>query len=70
MKLLKCPEEIIELMHEYLDEEITPDQERDIKRTPQNCKECEAIFNELKKTIAFVKGTCHICRHLMILQRM
>lgn len=51
-----CPEQIIELMHEYLDEEITPEQERTLREHLQGCKECEAIFNELKKTIAFVKS--------------
>jgi anti-sigma factor RsiW len=51
-----CPEQIIELMHEYLDEEITPDQERLLREHLQSCKECEGIFNELKKTVAFVKS--------------
>ncbi|QIZ06109.1 anti-sigma factor [Priestia megaterium] len=55
-----CPEQIIELMHEYLDEEITPDQERKLREHLQNCKECEAIFNELNKTIAFVKSVSHM----------
>ncbi|SMQ60453.1 Transmembrane transcriptional regulator (anti-sigma factor RsiW) [Bacillus sp. OV166] len=55
-----CPEQIIELMHEYLDEEITPDQERILREHLQNCKECEAIFNELNKTIAFVKSVSHM----------
>ena len=51
-----CPEQIIELMHEYLDDEITPEQERVLREHLQSCKECETIFNELKKTIAFVKS--------------
>src|SRR4051794_40778189 len=55
-----CPEQIIELMHEYLDEEITPDQERILREHLQNCKECEDIFNELNKTIAFVKSVSHM----------
>jgi anti-sigma factor RsiW len=55
-----CPEQIIELMHEYLDEEITPDQERILREHLQSCKECEAIFNELNKTIAFVKSVSHM----------
>ncbi|MEH7480000.1 anti-sigma factor [Neobacillus drentensis] len=55
-----CPEQIIELMHEYLDEEITPDQERILREHLQNCKECEAIFNELNKTIAFVKSVSYM----------
>ena len=50
-----CPEQIIELMHEYLDEEITPIKTRYLREHLQSCKECETIFNELKKTIAFVK---------------
>lgn len=51
-----CPEQIIELMHEFLDDEITPAQERVLREHLQSCKECESIFNELKKTIAFVKS--------------
>ncbi|MGJ7913372.1 anti-sigma factor family protein [Neobacillus sp. LXY-1] len=51
-----CPEQIIELMHDYLDEEIEPDKEQVLREHLQNCKECESIFNELKKSIAFVKG--------------
>ncbi len=55
-----CPEQTIELMHEYLDDEITPDQERILREHLQSCKECETIFNELKKTIAFVKSISHM----------
>ncbi|MBV7508774.1 anti-sigma factor [Bacillus sp. sid0103] len=55
-----CPEQIIELMHEYLDEEITPEKERTLREHLQSCKECEAIFNELKKTIAFVKSVSYM----------
>ena len=55
-----CPEQIIELMHEYLDEEITPEHERTLREHLQSCKDCEAIFNELKKTIAFVKSVSYM----------
>lgn len=55
-----CPEQIIELMHEYLDEEIEPEKERILRDHLQTCKECETIFNELKKTIAFVKSISHM----------
>lgn len=51
-----CPEHIIDLMHEYLDEEIDQENERILREHIQSCKECEAIFNELKKTVAFVKS--------------
>ncbi|MEH7355414.1 anti-sigma-W factor RsiW [Neobacillus drentensis] len=55
-----CPEQIIELMHEYLDEEIEPEKERVLREHLQSCKECETIFSELKKTIAFVKSISHM----------
>ncbi|WHY67289.1 anti-sigma factor [Neobacillus sp. SuZ13] len=55
-----CPEQIIELMHEYLDEEITPEHERTLREHLQSCKDCEALFNELKKTIAFVKSVSYM----------
>jgi anti-sigma factor RsiW len=47
-------------MHEYLDEEMERDKEFVLREHLQSCKECETIFNELKKTIAFVKSTSNI----------
>lgn len=55
--MVKCSEEIIELMHDYLDEEIDPTNEKILRNHLQSCKECEILFNEYKKTIAVVKGT-------------
>lgn len=54
---MKCDEEIVELMHEYLDEEIDPQNEMILRNHLKSCKECETLFNEYKKTIAVVKGT-------------
>ncbi|MFJ5763595.1 zf-HC2 domain-containing protein [Neobacillus sp. NPDC093182] len=54
---MKCDEEIVELMHEYLDEEIDPKNEMILRDHLKSCKECETLFNEYKKTIAVVKGT-------------
>lgn len=51
-----CPDQTIELMHKYLDEEIDAEEEQILRAHLQNCKECEEIFNELKKTVAFVKS--------------
>jgi anti-sigma factor RsiW len=45
-------------MHDYLDEER--ENEMLLREHLQGCKECETIFNELKKTIAFVKSTSNI----------
>jgi len=55
-----CPEQIIELMHDYLDEELDPEKERALRDHLKSCKECETIFNELKKTDAFVRGISHM----------
>ncbi|PLS10382.1 anti-sigma factor family protein [Neobacillus cucumis] len=55
-----CPEQIIELMHEYLDEELDPEKNLILRDHLKKCKECETIFNELKKTDAFVKGITHM----------
>ncbi|MFP7300403.1 zf-HC2 domain-containing protein [Neobacillus niacini] len=54
---MKCNDEIVELMHEYLDEEIDPENEMILREHLKGCKECETLFNEYKKTIAVVKGT-------------
>ncbi|MEO2075833.1 MAG: anti-sigma factor [Bacillus sp. (in: firmicutes)] len=55
-----CPEQIIELMHEFLDEEIEPEKEQILRDHLKSCAECDAIFHELKRTIAFVKSTSHM----------
>src|SRR3954471_6137152 len=51
-----CPEQIIELIHDYLDEELDQEKEKTLREHLKSCKECETIFNELKKTEAFVKS--------------
>jgi anti-sigma factor RsiW len=60
VKTLKCSVEIVELMHAYLDEEIDPNSEMVLREHLHSCKECEELFNELKRTIALVKGTTSI----------
>ncbi|MFB3165107.1 anti-sigma factor RsiW [Bacillus niacini] len=54
---MKCDEKIVELMHEYLDEEIDPENEMILRDHLKSCKDCETLFNEYKRTIAVVKGT-------------
>jgi anti-sigma factor RsiW len=54
---LKCNDEIVNLMHEYLDDEIDPPNEMILREHLKDCKDCETLFNEYKKTIAVVKGT-------------
>ena len=54
---MKCNDEIVNLMHEYLDDEIDPQNEMILREHLKDCKDCETLFNEYKKTIAVVKGT-------------
>lgn len=54
---MKCDEKIVELIHEYLDEEIDTQNEMILRDHLKSCKDCETLFNEYKKTIAVVKGT-------------
>jgi anti-sigma factor RsiW len=57
---LKCPNEIIDLMHDFLDEELNLANELILREHLKDCHECESLFNELKKTIAFVKSTSNL----------
>jgi anti-sigma factor RsiW len=57
---LKCPAEMVVYMHEYLDEEISAEHEKELRAHLQNCGECQTHFHELKKTIALVQSTSHI----------
>ncbi|MBS4192881.1 anti-sigma factor [Bacillus sp. FJAT-49705] len=57
---MKCPAEVVLYMHQYLDEEISADHERELRAHLQSCKDCQAHFHELRKTIALVRSTSHI----------
>jgi anti-sigma factor RsiW len=57
---LKCPAEIAVYMHEYLDEEISAEHEKELREHIQICENCHNHFHELTKTIALVQSTSHI----------
>ena len=57
VRALKCPTEIILYMHEYLDEEISAEHERELREHLQACKVCQNHFHELRKTMALVRST-------------
>lgn len=57
---MKCPKEIIELMHEFLDGEIELERKAILWSHLKSCKECENIFNELNKIIALVRSSSNI----------
>src|SRR6185437_2498981 len=50
----------IELMHAFLDDEIDPEKEMFLREHLHSCKECESIFYELNKTIAFVRSSSNM----------
>lgn len=47
-------------MHEYLDEEISAEHEKELRKHLASCPECKIHFHQLKKTIALVQSTSHI----------
>ena len=60
MRTLKCPAEIAVYMHEYLDEEISAEHEKELREHIQVCADCHNHFHELTKAIALVQSTSHI----------
>lgn len=57
---MKCPEQVIDYMHEYLDDEISEEHEKVLREHLQSCSECQEYFRELNKAIALVQSTSHI----------
>ncbi|RSD21175.1 anti-sigma factor family protein [Mesobacillus subterraneus] len=57
---MKCPEQLIDYMHEYLDDEITEEHEKILREHLQSCTDCQEYFRELNKAIALVQSTSHI----------
>lgn len=57
---MNCHEDIIEYMHDYLDEDITPENEEVLRNHLLTCVECRDYFHEMKKAVALVQSTAHI----------
>ncbi|MCM3666814.1 anti-sigma factor [Mesobacillus subterraneus] len=57
---MNCPEQAIDYMHEYLDDEITEEHEKILREHLQSCSDCQEYFRELNKAIALVQSTSHI----------
>ncbi len=55
-----CPEKVIRMMDDYLDGEISPSEEKELKESLQNCSDCRQIYQELTRTIAFVQSASHV----------
>lgn len=57
---MNCSEIYTDYMHDYLDEEITPENETKLREHLLTCQNCHNHFQELKKSIALVQSTSHI----------
>lgn len=53
-------DQFIEYMHDYLDEDIPPEHEKELKKHLQTCEECRQHFHELNKTIALIQSTSRL----------
>ena len=49
VRTLKCPTEIIVYMHEYLDEEISAEHEKELREHINSCLECKTAFSSIKE---------------------
>ncbi|TCT17243.1 anti-sigma factor RsiW [Melghiribacillus thermohalophilus] len=57
---MKCPKEIVKLMHKYLDHEISKKEEVALKEHLTTCENCQKHFHELKRTEAMLQNTTHL----------
>ncbi len=53
---MECKPEAIGLMHEYLDGDLTKDEERKLQRHLEDCEACQKHFHELKRTITLIQS--------------
>ncbi|MHC0039641.1 zf-HC2 domain-containing protein [Pseudoneobacillus sp. C159] len=57
---MNCSEIYIEYLHDYLDEEISPENKAKLREHLLTCQDCQTHFQELKKAITLVQGTSHL----------
>ncbi|QGH32767.1 anti-sigma factor [Gracilibacillus salitolerans] len=57
---MKCNKEIVELMHQYLDGDITRNDEQRLRSHLQSCEACQKHFQELKRTVALVTANIEL----------
>ena len=53
--MTNCPIEVVQYMHEYLDGEISPDEEQVLNEHLESCEECQKLFDELSDAVAFLE---------------
>lgn len=55
-----CPENVLHLMDDYLDGDINPTDEQQLREHLESCSDCRKQYQELSRTIAFVQSASHI----------
>lgn len=55
-----CPENVLHLMDDYLDGDISQNDERQLKEHLESCSDCRKLYQELSRTLAFVQSASHI----------
>lgn len=57
---MTCLQANVDLMHKFLDDEISEVEEKQLREHLNGCSVCRLHFQELKKAIAFVQSTTHL----------
>ncbi|SHN29818.1 anti-sigma factor family protein [Gracilibacillus kekensis] len=57
---MKCNKEVIELMHQFLDGDISKEEEQTLRSHLQSCEACQKHFKELKRTVALVTANIEL----------
>ncbi|UCZ53417.1 zf-HC2 domain-containing protein [Bacillus shivajii] len=57
---MACKKDKLELIHKYLDEEMTLLEKKQFENHIVNCSECERDMREMRKTIAIIQSASHI----------
>ncbi|WP_226038561.1 anti-sigma factor family protein [Aquibacillus saliphilus] len=57
---MTCKNEIIYLMHKYLDGHLAKEEEKQLRSHLQSCEACQQHFHELKRTVTLLKSNSHI----------
>ncbi|WP_226671351.1 anti-sigma factor family protein [Metabacillus litoralis] len=57
---MSCSNEFIQLLHKYMDQELSEEDETRVKDHLHICEKCYHHFHELEKAVALVQSTSHI----------
>ncbi|RKQ29055.1 anti-sigma factor [Oceanobacillus halophilus] len=57
---MRAHNEIIKLMHKYLDGDLLKEEEVTLRNHLENCEECQSHFHELKRTLTLIQSAENI----------